>query len=144
MAAKKYQKQMDQMEKQFEQFPETLMSKDNTMMCDLFEGDGLPEIKRRPVNLQLAHVRQTKRLMREVLSDVLHIENEQGDSNLELIMDALVSKAACGDLKAIELVAKIMNEVSDQKVEVSMPAISIHVDGDNSGIRFSEDPDQIK
>lgn len=118
------------------------MDKDNTLMCDLFEGNNMPEIKRRPVNVQLAHVRQTKRLMREVLSDILHIQDEQGDTNLELIMDALVQKGVMGDLKAIELISKIMAEVTDQKIDVTIPAISIHVDGDNSGIRFSEDPDK--
>lgn len=122
--------------------PESLMDRDNTLVCDLFEGNNMPEIKRRPVNVQLAHVRQTKRLMREVLSDILHIQDEQGDTNLELIMDALVQKGVMGDLKAIELISKIMAEVSDQKIDVTIPAISIHVDGDNSGIRFTEDPDK--
>lgn len=120
--------------------PESLMDRDNTLMCDLFEGNNMPEIKRRPVNVQLARVRQTKRLMREVLSDILHIQDEQGDTNLELIMDALVQKGVMGDLKAIELISKIMAEVTDQKIDVTIPAISIHVDGDTSGIRFSEDP----
>ena len=122
--------------------PESLMDRDNTLMCDLFEGNNMPEIKRKPVNVQLSNIRKTKRLMREVLSDVLNIEDEQGDTNLELIMDTLVQKGVMGDLKAIELISKIMAEVSDQKVEVSIPAISIHVDGDNSGIRFQEDPDK--
>lgn len=135
-----YKSAIDSMDQSITDFPDALNA-DNNIACDLFM-QGPIEIKKKPINLSLANVRHTKRLMREVLSDILHIENEQGDSNLELIMDTLVQKAVGGDLRAIELISKIMAEVSDQKVEVSIPAISIHVDGDSSGIRFSENPDK--
>ena len=135
-----YKSAIDNMDQSIVDFPDTLNT-DNNIVCDLFK-QGPVEIKKKPVNLKLASIRKTKRLMREVLSDVLNIENEDGDSNLELIMDALVEKGAGGDLKAIELIAKIMNEVTDQKIDISIPAISIHVDGDNSGIRYQEDPDK--
>lgn len=113
-------------------------------MCNLFEGNGLPEVKKRPVNLQLAKIRHTKRLIRNVLSDILNIEDEDGDSNLEIILSALVDKGKSGDLKAIELISKIMGETTDTKVDVNFPEIKIVVDNNNlDGIRFTEVPEDI-
>lgn len=82
--------------------------------------------------------------MRETLNDILNIEDEDGDSNLEIILSALVDKGKSGDLKAIELIAKVLNEVSDTKVDVNFPEIKIIVDNNNNdGIRFSEVPEDI-
>ena len=137
-----YKAAIDSMDKAIEGFPDSINSRDDTLMCDLFEGNGMPEVKKRPVNLALAKIRHTKRLMRDVLSDILNIENEDGDSNLELIMDALVEKGKSGDLKAVELIAKILNEVADAKVDVNLPEIKIVVDNNNNeGIRFTEVPE---
>ena len=122
-------------------FPDELNA-DNNIVCDLFK-QGPVEIKRKPVNLQLAKIRHTKRLIRETLSDILHIEDEDGDSNLEIILSALVDKGKSGDLKAIEMISKIMGETTDTKVDVNFPEIKIVVDNNNDGIRFSEVPEDI-
>lgn len=123
-------------------FPDELNA-DNNIVCDLFK-QGPVEIKRKPVNLALAKIRHTKKLMRETLNDILNIEDEDGDSNLEIILSALVDKGKSGDLKAIELIAKVLNEVSDTKVDVNFPEIKIIVDNNNNdGIRFSEVPEDI-
>ena len=136
-----YKAAIDSMDKAIEGFPDSINSKDDTLMCDLFEGNGMPEVKKRPVNLALAKIRHTKRLIRDVLSDILNIEDEDGDSNLEVILSALVDKAKSGDIKAIELIAKILNEVADAKVDVNLPEIKIVVDNNNEGIRFTEVPE---
>lgn len=139
-----YKAAVESMSKSIEKFPDSINSSDDTLMCDLFEGNGMPEVKKKPVNLALAKIRHTKKLMRETLNDILNIEDEDGDSNLEIILSALVDKAKSGDLKAIELIAKILNEVADTKVDVNFPEIKIVVDNNNNeGIRFTEVPEDI-
>ena len=135
-----YKAAIDSMDKAIEGFPDSINSRDDTLMCDIFESAPV-EIKKKPVNLALAKIRHTKRLMREVLSDILNIEDEDGDSNLEIILSALVDKAKSGDTKSIELIAKILNEVADAKVDVNLPEIKIVVDNNNEGIRFTEVPE---
>lgn len=137
-----YKSAIDSMDQSIVGFPDALNA-DNNIACDLFM-QGPVEIKKKPVNLQLAKIRHTKRLMREVLSDILNIEDVDGDSNLEIILSVLVDKGKSGDLKAIELVAKILNEVADTKVDVNLPEIKIVVDNNNNeGIRFTEVPEGI-
>ena len=137
-----YKSAIDNMDQSIAGFPDALNA-DNNIACDLFM-QGPVEIKKKPVNLQLAKIRHTKRLMRETLNDILNIEDEDGDSNLEIILSALVDKGRSGDLKAIELIAKILNEVADTKVDVNFPEIKIVVDNNNNdGIRFSEVPEDI-
>lgn len=97
------------------------------------------DYKPKPVNLKLAKVRSTKKLMREVLSDLLNSENENEDSRLEVVLNSLVEQAERGSLKATELIVKILGEATE-KVELSgqLPTIKIVVDGDKSGIREQE------
>lgn len=137
-----YKSAIDSMDQSIVGFPDALNA-DNNIACDLFM-QGPVEIKKKPVNLQLAKIRHTKRLMRETLNDILNIEDVDGDSNLEIILSALVDKAKSSDLKAIELIAKILNEVADAKVDVNLPEIKIVVDNNNNeGIRFTEVPEDI-
>lgn len=137
-----YKSAIDNMDQSIAGFPDELNA-DNNIVCDLFK-QGPAEIKRKPVNLALAKIRHTKKLMRETLNDILNIEDEDGDSNLEIILSALVDKGKSGDLKAIELIAKILNEVADTKVDVNFPEIKIVVDNNNNeGIRFTEVPEDI-
>ena len=137
-----YKSAIDSMDQSIVGFPDALNA-DNNIACDLFM-QGPVEIKKKPVNLQLAKIRHTKRLMRETLNDILNIEDVDGDSNLEIILSALVDKGKSGDLKAIELIAKILNEVADTKVDVNLPEIKIVVDNNNNeGIRFTEVPEDI-
>lgn len=138
-----YKSAIESMDKSIEGFPDSINSRDDTLMCDIFESAPV-EIKKKPVNLALAKIRHTKKLMRETLNDILNIEDEDGDSNLEIILSALVDKGKSGDLKAIELIAKILNEVADTKVDVNFPEIKIVVDNNNNeGIRFTEVPEDI-
>lgn len=134
-----YKSAIESMDHAIEGFPDALNT-DNNIACDLFM-QGPVEIKKKPVNLALAKIRHTKRLMREVLSDILNIEDENGDSNLEIILSALVDKGKSGDTKSIELIAKILNEVADAKVDVNLPEIKIIVDNNSEGIRFTEVPE---
>lgn len=134
-----YKAAIDSMDQSIVGFPDALNA-DNNIACDLFM-QGPVEIKKKPVNLALAKIRHTKRLMRETLNDILNIEDDDGDSNLEIILSALVDKGKSGDLKAIELIAKILNEVADTKVDVNLPEIKIVVDNNNEGIRFTEVPE---
>lgn len=94
---------------------------------------------RPPVCLSKAKIRSTKRLMREIMIDILHSENEDGDSRAELILDALSTKAENGDTKAVELILKMIKELDDKaKVDVNIPDIKIVIDNDKSGIRYTE------
>lgn len=97
------------------------------------------EFKPKPVNLKLAKVRSTKKLMREVLSDLLNSENENEDSRMEVVLNSLVEQAEQGSLKATELIVKILGEATE-KLEVSgqLPTIKIVVDSNKEGIRETE------
>lgn len=105
---------------------------------DMF--DQLPEIEpRQPVALSKAKIRSAKRLMRDIMLDILNTEYDDGDSRAERMLDAIVEKAENGDTKSIELIMKIIKELDDkQKVDVSLPNIKIVVDNNQDGIRFSE------
>lgn len=97
------------------------------------------DFKPKPVNLKLAKVRSTKKLMREVLSDLLNSENENEDSRMEVVLNSLVEQAEQGSLKATELIVKILGEATE-KLEVSgqLPTIKIVVDSNKEGIRETE------
>lgn len=134
-----YKASIDAMDNAIAHFPDSINSKENTIFIE----PDMPEIKKRPVNLSLAKIRGTKRLIRETLSDILNIEDEDGDSNIEIILDKLVEKAKSGDIKSVELITKIMNEIDDApKVDVTLPTINIVIDSDKDGVRFTEDPDK--
>lgn len=97
------------------------------------------EWKPKPVNLKLAKIRSTKRLMREIVSDLLNSENENGDSRAEVVLDELVRSAEKGNIKAVELILKLIGETDDkQKVDLSLPAITIKVSDNKDGIRETE------
>lgn len=94
---------------------------------------------REPVALSKRKIRSKKAVMKELTETMLHIEDENGDSRLEKILDAVITNAECGDYKAVEILCKIMKVFDDkQKVDVSIPSIKIVVDGDNQGIRYTE------
>lgn len=93
----------------------------------------------KPVNLKLAKIRSTRRLLREIVSDILNIEDENGDSNAEIMLNELVEASKNGNLKATELVIKLLGELDDkQKIDVSVPSIKIVVDSNSEGIRETE------
>lgn len=94
---------------------------------------------REPVALKTRKIRSKKAVLKELTETMLHIEDEDGDSRLEKILDSLISKAEGGDYKAVEIICKIMKAFDDkQKVDVSLPNIKIVVDNNQDGIRFSE------
>lgn len=94
---------------------------------------------RPPVNLSKAKIRSKRAIMRELTETMLHMEDENGDSRLEKVLDALIERAENGDIKAVEVLAKILKVFDDKaKVDVSIPEIKIVVDNDKQGIRFVE------
>lgn len=97
------------------------------------------EPTRPPVALSKAKIRSAKRLMRDIMLDILNTEYDDGDSRAERMLDAIVEKAENGDTKSVEMVLRIIKELDDKaKVDVSIPSIKIVVDGDNQGIRYRE------
>lgn len=109
---------------------------------DLFEIDNtlvIEENFKPPVDLKNKKIREVKRYLKDITLDLLHSENENGDSRAEVMLDKLLEKAENGDYKSAELVLKIIRELDDNpKVDVKIPDIKIIVDPDVSGIRYRE------
>lgn len=94
---------------------------------------------REPVALNTRKIRSKRAVMKELTDTMLHIEDENGDSRLEKIIDAVITNAEMGDYKAVEILCKIMKAFDDkQKVDVNIPNIKIVVDSDAEGIRYTE------
>lgn len=118
------------------------MSKTPKYSEDLFEIDNtlmIEENFKPPVDLKNKKIREVKRYLKDITLDLLHSENENGDSRAEVLLDKLIEKAENGDYKSAELVLKIIKELDDQpKTEVTIPEIKIIVDPDTAGIRYKE------
>lgn len=117
------------------------MKKEINDLDDILSGgfeDFTPPL-RPPVNLSKAKIRSKRAIMRELTETMLHMEDENGDSRLEKVLDALIERAENGDIKAVEVLAKILKVFDDkQKVDVNIPDIKIVIDNDKSGIRYTE------
>lgn len=116
------------------------MKKELNDLDDILSG-GLEDFAppRPPVCLSKAKIRSKRAIMRELTETMLHMEDENGDSRLEKVLDALIERAENGDIKAVEVLAKILKVFDDkQKVDVNIPDIKIVIDNDKSGIRYTE------
>lgn len=93
----------------------------------------------KPVALANQKKRPNRMTIKETLAQILNCENENGDSRAEVVLDGLVMKAERGDLRAVELIYKILNEDKDaNSVDIKLPKITLNIDTNNDGIRDKE------
>ena len=117
----------------FEDLPPTLLA------------DGLELQVSEPVDLAHRNIRTEKRSLRDITLDLLNTELDNGDSRAEIVLDALVKKAQEGNIKAIELIIKLLHEFDDKaEINVKIPEINITTSDDKTGIRFQEKDIQEK
>ena len=92
-----------------------------------------------PVDLAHRNIRTEKRSLHDITLDLLNTELDNGDSRAEVILDALVKKAQEGNIRAIELIIKLLHEFDDKaEINVKIPEINILTSDDKTGIRFQE------
>lgn len=68
-----------------------------------------------------------KKLIKEIASEVLcRIRDKRSNKTVkDEIVDALINKALQGDLKAIELVMKVVGEAPKEQIEISTPITEV-------------------
>ena len=117
----------------FEDLPPTLLA------------DGLELQVSEPVDLAHRNIRTEKRSLHDITLDLLNTELDNGDSRAEIVLDALVKKAQEGNIRATELIIKLLHEFDDKaEINVKIPEINITTSDDKTGIRFQEKDIQEK
>ena len=142
MNRKEIKSTIDRMDQSIDGFPDQLDNNGNVL--GLFLSGSGPTTEKKNVNLALSKVRAAKKALRETLSDILNSEDDEGNSYMELMLSALVLKSISGDVKAAELVSKILGEATDAKIDIKLPEIRILTSQDTTGIRYTEDPGDLE
>ena len=129
MNRKEIKSTIDRMDQSIDGFPDQLDNNGNVL--GLFLSGSGPTTEKKNVNLALSKVRAAKKALRETLSDILNSEDDEG-------------KSISGDVKAAELVSKILGEATDAKIDIKLPEIRILTSQDTTGIRYTEDPGDLE
>lgn len=74
--------------------------------------------------------RRRKKELKELLEIALEQENFWGDDNYTAITNALIAKAATGDVRAYEVIRDTLGQKPTEKYEMSTSDIKINIVGD--------------